>query len=170
MSLFDRILVPLDRSSLAECVLPHAVALSHCLGSQVVLFRIVSLLESQDRLRCLPALCYQSRPALPHLTLGKPCRPGDRSQPREEKRVLTSGAKKHIMPTDICLTVVSQVGILSGTLVAHRRRSNARCSHSFIVQDIADTQPYPNPTGLNGKAAQPSPGFSRGRYGKGGLC
>ena len=72
--MFDRILVPLDRSPLAECVLPHAVALSHCLGSQMVLFRVVSLLESQDRLRLrrLPALCSQARPALSHLTSGKP--------------------------------------------------------------------------------------------------
>ena len=71
--MFDRILGPLDRSPLVECVLPHAVALSHCLGSQMVLFRVASLLESQDRLRLrrLPALCSQSRPALPHPTLGK---------------------------------------------------------------------------------------------------
>ena len=95
MSMFDRILVPLDRSLLVECVLPHAVAVSHCLGSQMVLLRVVSLLESQERLRLrhLPALCSQARPALSHLTSRKPA---------QARKRLTPGAKKRIMQIDIC--------------------------------------------------------------------
>lgn len=83
---------------------------------------------------------------------------------------MTSRAKRHIMLTDICFTLVAQAGFLSGTLVAHGRRISAKLQRWLHRAGIVDTQPYPNPTGLNGKAAQPSPGFSRGRYGKGGLC
>jgi nucleotide-binding universal stress UspA family protein len=43
MMMFDKILVPLDRSPLVECVLPHAVALSRYLGSRMILFHVFSL-------------------------------------------------------------------------------------------------------------------------------
>lgn len=39
--MIDRILVPLDGSSLAECVLPHAVAAGQALDAEVILFRAV---------------------------------------------------------------------------------------------------------------------------------
>jgi hypothetical protein len=38
VGMFQRILVPLDRSPLAECVLPQAIALSRYLNSQFILF------------------------------------------------------------------------------------------------------------------------------------
>ncbi len=78
--MFDRILVSLDRSLLVECVLPHAVAKSRYLGSPMILLHVFSLPDSRDRLQRLPVLCSQSCPALPHLTLGKPCRHGEYSQ------------------------------------------------------------------------------------------
>ena len=67
--MFGGILVPLDRSLLAECALPQAIALSRYLGSQLILFHVLSLPARQDRLQCLPALCSQARPAFPHRTL-----------------------------------------------------------------------------------------------------
>lgn len=39
--MFERILVPLDGSALAECVLPHAVAFARAFGSQVTLLRVM---------------------------------------------------------------------------------------------------------------------------------
>ena len=45
--MFDNILVPLDRSDLAECVLPHAVAIARAFQSQVTL---LSVLERDTRL------------------------------------------------------------------------------------------------------------------------
>lgn len=39
--MFDRILVPLDGSSLAECVLPHVIALAQAFESQVTLLRVL---------------------------------------------------------------------------------------------------------------------------------
>ena len=61
--MFDQILVPLDRSSLAECVLPHAVALAHSLGAQLLLLHVLSLPNAQDRLRAVDALEWQLRRA-----------------------------------------------------------------------------------------------------------
>ena len=46
MAMFDNILVPLDRSDLAECVLPHAVAMARAFQSQVTL---LSVLEQGTR-------------------------------------------------------------------------------------------------------------------------
>jgi nucleotide-binding universal stress UspA family protein len=45
--MLDNILVPLDRSVLAECVLPHAVEIAHAFQSQVTL---LSVLERGDHL------------------------------------------------------------------------------------------------------------------------
>jgi nucleotide-binding universal stress UspA family protein len=47
--MFDNILVPLDRSALAECVLPHAVGMARAFQSRVIL---LSVLEHGSRLDC----------------------------------------------------------------------------------------------------------------------
>ena len=46
-AMFDNILVPLDRSALAECVLPHVVAIARAFQSQITL---LSVLERGTRL------------------------------------------------------------------------------------------------------------------------
>jgi nucleotide-binding universal stress UspA family protein len=63
MTVFDTILVPLDRSPLAECVLPHAIALARCLDSQLMLLHVLSLPDRQDRLRAVDPLEWQLRRA-----------------------------------------------------------------------------------------------------------
>jgi nucleotide-binding universal stress UspA family protein len=59
--MFERILVPLDRSPVAECVLPHAVARS--LDSQLMLLHILSPSDRQDGLRAVDPLEWQLRRA-----------------------------------------------------------------------------------------------------------
>lgn len=61
--MFDRILVPLDRSPLAECVLPHAIALARCLDAQLMLLHVLSRQDRQDRLRAVDPLEWQLRRA-----------------------------------------------------------------------------------------------------------
>lgn len=61
--MFAKILVPLDRSSLAECVLPHAIALARCLDSQMMLLHVLSRPDKQDRLRAVDPLEWQLRRA-----------------------------------------------------------------------------------------------------------
>jgi nucleotide-binding universal stress UspA family protein len=39
--MFDRILLPLDRSALAECVLPHVIAIARVFESQVTLLHVI---------------------------------------------------------------------------------------------------------------------------------
>jgi len=47
----NRILVPLDGSHLAECVLPHAVAIARAFGSQVTLLRVLAPPSHADQTR-----------------------------------------------------------------------------------------------------------------------
>ena len=61
--MFDRILVPLDRSPLAECVLPHAIALARALDAQLLLLHVLTLPDKQARLRAVDSLEWQLRRA-----------------------------------------------------------------------------------------------------------
>ena len=61
--MFAKILVPLDRSPLAECVLPHAIALAGCLDAQLLFLHVLSLPAKQDRLRAVDPLEWQLRRA-----------------------------------------------------------------------------------------------------------
>ncbi len=56
--MFDHILIPLDGSSLAECVLPHTVAVARALGAQVTLLRV---LEPASAGRIVDQLDWQIR-------------------------------------------------------------------------------------------------------------
>ena len=47
--MFEKILVPLDRSTLAECVLPHAVAIARAFQSQVTLLTVLERDTRPDR-------------------------------------------------------------------------------------------------------------------------
>jgi nucleotide-binding universal stress UspA family protein len=61
--MFAKILIPLDRSPLAECVLPHAIALALCLDSQLIVLHVLSVPDKQDRLRAVDPLEWQLRRA-----------------------------------------------------------------------------------------------------------
>ena len=49
----DRIVVRLERSALAECVLPHAIAAARLLDSQLVELHVLSVSDKPDRLRAV---------------------------------------------------------------------------------------------------------------------
>ena len=57
--MFNQILVPLDRSPLAECVLPHAIALARSLDAQLLLLHVLSVPDKQDGLRAVDSLGWQ---------------------------------------------------------------------------------------------------------------
>ena len=61
--MFNRILVPLDRSALAECVLPHAVTLARVLDAPLSLLHVLSGADEPDRLRAIDPLEWQLRRA-----------------------------------------------------------------------------------------------------------
>jgi len=61
--MLDHILVPLDGSSLAECVLPHTVALAQAFDAQVTLLRILERARTAGRTRSIDPLDWHIRKA-----------------------------------------------------------------------------------------------------------
>jgi len=53
---FDHILVPLDGSPLAECVLPHTVAIARAFGTRVTLLRVLERTHTAGRTRPIDPL------------------------------------------------------------------------------------------------------------------
>ncbi len=54
--MFEHLLIPLDGSPLAECVLPHVLAIARTLGSRVTLLQVVEQAESAGRTRAIDPL------------------------------------------------------------------------------------------------------------------
>ena len=61
--MFDHILVPLDGSSLAECVLPHAMAVARACGAQVTLLRVLERPQAAGPTRSVDPLDWHIRKA-----------------------------------------------------------------------------------------------------------
>lgn len=61
--MFNNILVPLDRSSLAECVLPHVVAIARAFESQVALLHVMDSANLASQPREVDPLDWQIRKA-----------------------------------------------------------------------------------------------------------
>ena len=68
--MFDNILVPLDRSALAECVLPHAVAIARAFQSQITLLTVVESGTRLDRTHGVDPLEWRIRKAEAESYLG----------------------------------------------------------------------------------------------------
>ncbi|MBL7066161.1 MAG: universal stress protein [Anaerolineae bacterium] len=61
--MFDHILVPMDGSSLAECVLPHAMAVARACGAQVTLLRVLERPQAAGPTRSVDPLDWHIRKA-----------------------------------------------------------------------------------------------------------
>ncbi|MDY6877806.1 MAG: universal stress protein [Chloroflexota bacterium] len=61
--MFDHILVPMDGSSLAECVLPHAMAIARVCESQVTLLRVLERTQARDATQSIDPLDWHIRRA-----------------------------------------------------------------------------------------------------------
>jgi nucleotide-binding universal stress UspA family protein len=61
--MIEHILVPLDGSSLAECVLPHVVAVAQALGAQVTLLRVLERGGTVGRVQSVDPLGWHIRKA-----------------------------------------------------------------------------------------------------------
>lgn len=59
--MFNKILVPLDGSALAECVLPHAAALARSSGAEVILLRVLEQNSPSDQARPVDPLSWRFR-------------------------------------------------------------------------------------------------------------
>src|SRR5512142_3205555 len=63
MPMFDRILIPMDRSPLAECVLPHAVTMARTFESRLVLVHVLESPQQANRRRAVDPLNWRIRKA-----------------------------------------------------------------------------------------------------------
>jgi nucleotide-binding universal stress UspA family protein len=61
--MFNRILLPLDRSALAECVLPYAIAIAHAFEAQVTLLHVMDTPREARWRRAMDPLNWQIRKA-----------------------------------------------------------------------------------------------------------
>src|SRR5688572_27508957 len=61
LTMFSKILVPLDGSDLAECVLPHVVALVHNSGAEVILLHVLEQNSPPDQVRPVDPLTWRIR-------------------------------------------------------------------------------------------------------------
>ena len=61
--MFNRILLPLDRAALAECVLPHAIAVARAFESQVTLLHVMDTPREARWRRAMDPLNWQIRKA-----------------------------------------------------------------------------------------------------------
>lgn len=59
--MFNRILLPMDRSPLAECVLPHAVALAHAFDARVTLVHVMEAPRRANWRRAVDPLNWRIR-------------------------------------------------------------------------------------------------------------
>lgn len=61
--MFNQILLPLDRSALAECVLPHAIAVARAFGAQVILLSVMVTPREARWRQAMDPLNWQIRKA-----------------------------------------------------------------------------------------------------------
>ena len=61
--MFNQILLPVDRSALAECVLPHTIAIARAFGSQVTLLSVMDTPREARWRRAMDPLNWQIRKA-----------------------------------------------------------------------------------------------------------
>lgn len=95
--MFDQILLPMDRSALAECVLPHTAAVARAFESQVTL---VHVMDSPNRANQRPAvdpLNWQIKRAEAESYLGDLTLQLNKAGVRTEKQVLEGPAAERIV-------------------------------------------------------------------------
>ncbi len=61
--MFKHILVPLDGSSLAECVLPHVVAIAKAFNSQITLLQVMERAPTANQTQSVDPLGWHIRKA-----------------------------------------------------------------------------------------------------------
>jgi nucleotide-binding universal stress UspA family protein len=61
--MFNRILIPLDGSLLAECVIPHAMQFARIFGSNIVLLRVLNPISFHENPEAVDPLKWQIRKA-----------------------------------------------------------------------------------------------------------
>jgi nucleotide-binding universal stress UspA family protein len=152
--MFNRILLPMDRSPLAECVLPHAVAVARAFESGITL---VNVLESQDRpswRRAVDPLTWRIRRGEAESYLGDLTLRLQSAGVPAEKQILEGPAAERIVEfsrkNDVPLIMLSSHGQsgLSGWNVSSIVQKIILRAHTSIMIVPAYQPASPDLTGL----------------------
>jgi len=112
--MFNRLLVPLDRSALAECVLPHVSAIAKAFDASILLLTVLEAGESDEKQPSIDPLDWQIRKAEAEAYLQKIARQMQDAGLRVEAQVLEGKAEERIIEfaenQDINLIVLSSHG------------------------------------------------------------
>lgn len=112
--MFNRILLPMDRSPLAECVLPHAVAIARAFASQVTLVHVMDTPHRANWLRAVDPLNWRIRKAEAESYLGDLVLRLQKAGVSTEKQILEGDAAERIVEyshkNDVPLIMLSSHG------------------------------------------------------------
>jgi nucleotide-binding universal stress UspA family protein len=112
--MFNRILLPMDRSSVAECVLPHAVAVARAFESQLTLVHVLDPVEPANWNRAADLLTRQIRKAEAESYMGDLSLRLHETGLRTERQILDGGAAEQIVElsrkTEAPLIIISSHG------------------------------------------------------------
>ncbi len=112
--MFNRIFLPMDRSSLAECVLPHAVAVARAFESQVTLVHVMDPPHSANWRRAVDPLNWRIRKAEAESYLGELVLRLQKAGLPAERQILEGHAAERIVEfsrkNDVPLIMISSHG------------------------------------------------------------
>lgn len=112
--MFNRILLPMDRSPLAECVLPHTVAVARAFNSQVTLVHVMDPPHRPNWARAVDPLNWRIRKSETESYLGDLALRLQQAGLRTERQVLEGRAADRVVEfsrkNDVPLIVLSSHG------------------------------------------------------------
>jgi len=133
--MFDPILVPLDGSLLAECVLPHVVAIARAFNAKVILLRVLDRNQASEKAQLFDLLNWQMSKTGAKLYLEKVSARLQKSGLRIETAVLEGLVAESI--TEYALSRGIKLIILS----SHGRSGLSQWGISSVTQKIIFSAP-----------------------------
>jgi nucleotide-binding universal stress UspA family protein len=133
--MFDPVLVPLDGSVLAECVLPHVVAIARAFDAKVILLRVLDKNQASEKAQLFDLLNWQINKTGAKLYLEKVCTRLQKSGLRVETAVLEGLVAESI--TEYALSRGAKLVILS----SHGRSGLSQWGISSVTQKIIFSAP-----------------------------
>jgi nucleotide-binding universal stress UspA family protein len=128
--MFDPILVPLDGSLLAECVLPHVIAIARAFNARVILLRMLEKSQANGSAQIFDLLNWQIKKTEAKLYLEK-----IRAQLMKSQLQITSTVLEGLMAESITEFAQSQ-GVNLIILSSHGRSGVSQWGISSVAQKI----------------------------------
>jgi len=133
--MFNPILVPLDGSLLAECVLPHAIAIARAFNARIILLRVLEKNHANGSVQIFDLLNWQIKKSEAKLYLEKISARLLKSQPQIEATVLEGLAAESI--TEFAESQGAKLVVLS----SHGRSGLSQWGISSVTQKVIFSAP-----------------------------